>query len=54
MNDVVMLNVETLCWEIVSLYGYHPMGRWNAGLLEVEKKLVILGGENKETGKLGE
>lgn len=53
MNDVVALNVELLQWEVVAAYGYHPDGRWSAGILEVEKKIVILGGENQD-GSLGE
>lgn len=53
VNDVVALNVELLQWEVVAAYGYHPDGRWSAGILEVEKKIVILGGENQD-GSLGE
>ena len=48
INDIVMLNIELMQWEVVSTYGYHPHGRWNSAMIEIENKIIVFGGKNLE------
>jgi len=50
MNDVNLLNTQTLEWETVAMYGQIPLSRWNHTLVPLdEERLVIFGGLNMTT-----
>eukprot|EP00347_Sterkiella_histriomuscorum_P003927 403362402 len=48
INDIVLYNLNTKCWENFDQFGFKPEPRWNTSIVydELQDKLILFGGSN--------